>query len=453
MNGIWQWGRRVWRNAHGASPFASHVALTAGTNGVLALLGFVTGVLAARLLGPQGRGELAAIQMWPSFLATLAMLGLPEALVYFSAREPGRSGRYLGTAIGLALLASLPFAAAGYLLMPRLLLAQPAEVIRAAQWYLWLILLYALVGLPYHPLRGQQDFLRWNILRILPSVGWLAVLLLAWVAGWHAAPVLAGAYLVVLAILFFPVMAVVLRRIPGPYTPDLAACRPLLSFGLPSMASSIPQVLNFRLDQMIMAALLPAQALGLYVIGVTWGNMPAPLLSAVSAVALPRIAGIKDPEQRNATVAHLCRFTVLFALVIGAFLFVLTPWILPAVFGRAFASAVPAALVLVAGGTLSGLNLVLDDVLRGLGRPGAVLWAKLGGLIATAGTLAILLPRFGMMGAAWASLLGSGAATLIAAMWTVRVTSVTPMALLVPRLDGLQIGWARLQALMNDLVG
>src|SRR5713101_4590346 len=77
--------KTLWQSTAHASPFGSRILLTAGTNGLSAVLGITTGMLAARLLGPQGRGELAAIQTWPSFIATLAMLGLPEALVYYSA--------------------------------------------------------------------------------------------------------------------------------------------------------------------------------------------------------------------------------------------------------------------------------------------------------------------------------------------------------------------------------
>src|SRR5262249_1651663 len=142
-----------------------------------AVLGIMTGMLAARLLGPQGRGELAAIQTWPSCIATLAMLGLHDALVYYSAREPRRAGRYLSTAIVLALLTTLPFMATGYLLMPALLSAQKHEVVTAAQWYLLLIPIFALVAMPYHPLRGLNDFALWNTLRLLPNIVWFVILI------------------------------------------------------------------------------------------------------------------------------------------------------------------------------------------------------------------------------------------------------------------------------------
>src|SRR5262245_4590409 len=246
--------KTLWQITTHASPFGSRILLTAGTNGLSAVLGLMTGILAARLLGPQGRGELAAIQTWPSFIATLAMLGLPDALVYYSAREPRGAGSYLSTAIALALLAALPFMATGYLLMPILLSAQRHEMVTAAQWYLLLIPIFALVGMPYHPLRGLNDFALWNTLRLLPSLMWLVILTWASLFA-HAVPqTLAASYLWALALLFVPVVYLVSRRIPGPFWPKLFLCRKLLHYGLPSMVSSVPQMLNLRLDQMLMAA-------------------------------------------------------------------------------------------------------------------------------------------------------------------------------------------------------
>src|SRR5262245_30271561 len=64
---------------------AGSVLITTATNFAIALLALATGPLAARMLGPEGRGELAAIQTWPSVIATLAMLGLGDATIYFAA--------------------------------------------------------------------------------------------------------------------------------------------------------------------------------------------------------------------------------------------------------------------------------------------------------------------------------------------------------------------------------
>lgn len=433
IQGIMTLTKKNWQKAFSASPFAANVVLTFATNVLLAGLGFVTGVLAARLLGPEGRGELAAIQMWPSFIASIAMLGLPEALVYFSARDPDRAGQYLGSAMSLAFLSSIPFMAAGFVFMPLLLSAQPDSIVKAARWYLILVPLFTLVGLPYHPLRGKQDFIRWNALRLLPNLGWLVVLCFAFIHKLAEPGFLAGAYLVMLGILFIPVMIVVLRRIPGPYQPQCVLWRPMAAFGLPSVASSLPQMLNHRLDQMVIAAFLPSHSLGLYVIAVAWGNTISPLLSAIGIVAFPKIAGEQKISRQIEILAQTTRLAVFFSLLFGGLLSIITPWVLPLVFGDKFQQAVPVALIMVIAGVFWGLNLVLEDGLRGLGQPNLILFAEVSGVIISIIGLIIMLPKFGIMGAAMASLFASCSITVVLIFWVQKITREKVSAIICPR--------------------
>src|SRR6185503_3716835 len=79
-------------------PFVS----TAAGSGALAVAGLWSGMLAARLLGVEGRGELAAAQAWPLFLANLGGSGLPETVAYFVARHPSRARATLATGLALA---------------------------------------------------------------------------------------------------------------------------------------------------------------------------------------------------------------------------------------------------------------------------------------------------------------------------------------------------------------
>ena len=88
----------LWHRTSRATPIGANMMVTGATNVAIAAMGIVTGVVAARLLGPRGRGELVAIQTWPLFIAGIAMLGTPEALAYYSARSPTDAGRYVSWA-------------------------------------------------------------------------------------------------------------------------------------------------------------------------------------------------------------------------------------------------------------------------------------------------------------------------------------------------------------------
>lgn len=425
------------RTAASAKSFGAHVLLTSGSNILLALFGVLTGALAARLLGPDGRGQLAAIQMWPNFLAAIANLGLPEAIVYFSARSTARSGRYLGSAVTLTLLVSAAFIGLGYVALPLLLPAQSAAVIHTARWYLLLLPIQALY-LPQHSFRGLSDFTTWNAVRFMAALGWLAVLVFAALSGHTSPAFIALAYLAILTAIVVPLLVLTRRRVAGPYRPDVSQWRPMLRFGLPSVTSGIPRMLNLRLDQMLMAALLPAHTLGLYVVAVTWSNAVTPFPNALANVLFPRTAAQAIQEDRHRVFAKGIRLAVLSTVSVAAVVFVVTPWVLPMLFGAAFAAAIPAALIMVGASAIASVNMVLEEGLRGLGRPVIVLWAELCGLAVTVVALLILLRPLGIVGAALASVCGYSAVLVTLVVASRTLTHYAPMALLRP-------GWAEIE--------
>ncbi len=432
--------RRLGRTARAVlttQSFAANVFLTTGSNILLALLTVFTGALAARLLGPDGRGQLAAIQMWPNFLAAIGNIGLPEALVYFCARSPADSGRYVGSALSLNLLVCLGFMAVGYATVPLLLPAQSPEVIGAARWYLLLLPVQALY-LPHHAFRGLSDFAVWNAMRFLATFGWLGLLVFA-ALGAHRDPAfLALGYLAVLAVLTVPMLDLTRRRIRPPYRPDPSQWAPMLRFGLPSVTSGVPRMLNLRLDQMLMAAFLPVEMLGLYVVAVTWSNAVAPFPHALANVLFPETASKGNVETRHQVFARGIRLAVLSAISVAAGVAIVTPWVLPFLFGSAFAGAIPAALVLVGAAAISAINMVLEEGLRGLGRPALALWAELCGLAVTVIALMLLLRPLGIMGAAVASVLGYAAVLVTLVRASRALTHCAPTALLRP-------GWAEIE--------
>jgi O-antigen/teichoic acid export membrane protein len=429
----------LWDKLRDASPFAGHAAINAVANVLLAGLGLASGVLAARMLGPGGRGELAAIQTWPTFLASLAMVGLPDATAYYSAREPGNAGCYLMSAILLASIFAAPFMLVGYALVPLMLHAQRAAIVQASRWYLLLVPMFILTGIPRYPLQGRGDFVPWNVMRIAPNVLWIAVLGLAWLLTRAVPTFVAAANLIALASLVVPFAILVRRRIPGPFTVDRRKWPLMIKFGLPCMMTMAPQVLNARLDQMLMAALLPPRDLGLYVVAVAWSGAVAPLLSAVSTVTMPAVASAADEGQRVRRFTAASRVAAALALVLCVGLIVVTPFAIVVFFGEAFKKAIPAALVLIPAAAVLGLNAVLEEGLRGLGRPYSVLRAELTGLAITAIGLAAMLRPMAIMGAAIASLAGYSTVTIVLLFGAWRCTGISPGGFMITSVKDLRL--------------
>jgi O-antigen/teichoic acid export membrane protein len=439
-----------WRALSTTKSFGAGAALTAAANLAIAALGIVTGVVSARLLGPHGRGELAAIQTAPGFIATLAMLGMPEALTYFSAREPVRAGRYLATASAIALAACLPFMAAGFAAMPILLHAQRPQVVSAARWCLLIAPIWAVAAMPIPLLRGIGAFAQWNALRVMVLLSIIVVLAVAYATG-HVNPTfIAYGWLVYSALFLLPTFWLVFRRgVRGPFLPDPNNVGPMLRYGAPCMMTGMPQMLNLRLDQMLMAALLPPRDLGLYVVAVAWSGAAAPLLSAVSSVMTPAVASATDAAHGARRLAVGARTTSALALIICLSLAVVTPIAITILFGESFRASIPAALVLIPAAGVLGLNLVLQEGLRGSGRPYAVLRAELTGLVVTTVTLVATLHPMGIMGAAIASLLGYSTVLGVLLINARRYAGVSLRELLLPQITEIRLTLERLFSLVR----
>jgi len=405
---------------------------TVATNSLLAVIAVATGVLAPRLLGPSGEGELAAIQTWPLLLGTLSMLGLDSALVYFIARDPERGKQLTATATLIGLASSLLVGAIAWFALPFLLSAQRPDVIAAARVFLLIGVLYAVVGIPHGALRGANSFAMWNLFRFAPALAWLGILCTSWIFKTaHPIP-LSRWYLGAILCCGLPFLIVVNRRLQGRPRPDRRLAGKMLRFGLPSAVTSLPQTINLRFDQLLIIAFLPARSLGFYVVAVAWSGGVAPLLSAIASVLFPQVSAEPDTSRRGQLLATALQSGMVVAVVTSLPFFLLARVALPLVFGARYTPSVPSALVLVPAGAILAWAGIAEEGLRGLGRPTTVLVAESVAAVVTLASLPVLLHFFGIMGAAVASLLGYTTIAVFTAAAISRSTHLPLRQLMIP---------------------
>ena len=117
---------------------------TIGANVAVLLMGIVTGVITARLLLPEGRGELAIVLFWPQLILGIGAFGLKEAITHrisssqVDVRTVVASG--LLVALGYVLLLCL----VGYFVVPILLGEVHRNLLEITRTYL---LIYFPIGL------------------------------------------------------------------------------------------------------------------------------------------------------------------------------------------------------------------------------------------------------------------------------------------------------------------
>lgn len=407
-----------------APKFGGVVARLAGANGLLALVATVTGPLLARSLGPDGRGELSAIVT----IFVLAPLVLDFGLGDFVARERARGtspGRLVGTAMSFAL---------GFSLIGVALAVPIAEVVGQDRP---VVEQFVRIGLFATPLfvfgamllavaRGEQ---RWSILyrwKLINALGGGSLIVGLALLGSLTVQSAVLATMVTSLVALAPSMAVI--RSTGRWHFDRALVRSALAFGGRSWLIGLSTAANYRLDQVVMAAVVPSHELGYYAVAVSLTAIVFSLVGAVNTALLPRVA-----KEGARAVPRVVRVSVLVLSISLGGLAASAPVMVPLVFGEDFAPAVALVELLSVGALFFGVSLVLGGALQAKGRPECAARPQVLGLAITVVGLAIVLEPLGALGAALVSVAAYGTVLIGTVRASVREFNASPRSLLVPR--------------------
>src|ERR1700752_1459502 len=97
-----------------------NIKLVFSTNALMLLSGVVTSLLSAWALGPDGRGDLMVVLMWPGIFAMVAEFGLPTAYRFWTAKEPERVSALYSNAILMTLIVGTASLALAWVVIPAL---------------------------------------------------------------------------------------------------------------------------------------------------------------------------------------------------------------------------------------------------------------------------------------------------------------------------------------------
>lgn len=410
---------------------------TVTANLVLLGTGMATGVLSARLLGPEGRGLLSAVTFWPMLVAGLATLSLPEAIVARSATIVRDAGAIGSSALLLGLCAAasavLPLAPAlTYLLGP-----ERADFSTLALWFAigWLPIWNMnaiLVGLD----QASRKFVIVNVLRIAPSLLYLAGICALWASGNVSPTALAWAMLGAAVLTLALRLLFGWRRLVG--IPDKTNLVLLLSFGLRFHAHAVLFLLASQADRMVLVLAFPDAEVGHYVVATTFAQSGlAAVTSAVSFVLFPAMAAEPDRARAHALLALWLRRTALFLYVAVPASLVVTPWLLPFLFGPAFTDAVPIAAILLLAMIPLALRQTIIRCLRAFGEARIGVTSEGASLAVFALAVGPLMLAWGPTGIAGATLLGQLAGLLVCARHLTSRHDIASRTWLLPGREGL----------------
>lgn len=377
--------------------FTNVVGKLTAVNVVVMVCSLLAGAITARALGADGRGQLAAIVAVLTISPWLLDLGLTQWLGRERARGRDRE-ELLGAALPVAFGVSLISVACALPVSQAIGTGKPVVVTFLEIGFFLMplsVILFMLGGLVV----GES---RWNLyatIRLVSNV--LPVVILVVLAAAESLTVAsAAAGYLVSGLLGSLLVLRTVRRVRR-LTFSLRRSATALRFGAQCWLSQVAGAANSRLDQVLMAALVPSRELGLYAVAVSISSVAYGLTLAVSAALFPRIAE-GDPD----LAARACRVTALIVAIAALVLAAITPTMVPFVFGGEFRAAVPMVLILLVASIPLAATVVLSSALVAVNKPGVTMQAELAALAVTIPALILFLPGFGGRAAAVVSVVG-----------------------------------------------
>lgn len=176
----------------------------------------------------------------------------------------------------------------------------------------------------------------------------------------------------------------------------------LLKYGLRGYFGNLLQFYNYRLDNFLVNYYLGASGVGIYSISVRLAELLWRFPDAVGFVIFPK-AATTSAETMNRITPRIFRLTLIITILGGAFLALFGHPLITWVYTDQFASAFIPMLWLLPGVILLGAAKVLTNEIAGRGFPHYNSLNSGLALILTIGFDLLLIPKWGVTGAAAAS--------------------------------------------------
>ena len=410
----------------------------AATNGWLLVINLSTGVLTARLLGEQGRGEYAAVMLWPMLFSFLSVMGLSNAVMFNIKNHPEKASQYLSSGTLLGVIYGLIGGAIGICIIPLFMTSYTPKIVLTAQLLMLTVPIGVFMTVLMSGLLAQDHFKLMNRLRYMPQMLSL-VLFVVLALLKKLTPISAVLATTIPQVVMFPI---IMKEFISSFKLDLTDfsenCRRLRRDGYLYALVDISSQISAQFDSVFVLKASSSAQNGVYSLGTSTARFVGMLQDAISLILLPKATGRSDEiivEIAARTVRVL--FIVLLGMVTA--FWIVIPFLIEFVYGG-FEGAVPVARILAVATMFNGLFQVLGQGMMALKKPQVFAFCQLGGTLVCLPIIFFAVRTNGLVGAATAFAL-AGLVRIVLLMFSFPVVLKQPMPRLILGREDIQ--WVR----------
>ena len=401
--------------------FIKDTLTTFSTQIIGVILGLAAAIIIARVLGPSGKGAYTLIILVPTLLATFGTLGIGVANLYFVGKRKYKIADITSNSVvlasGLGILFAASFLAYFYYFHPSFLKgADPICVLIAT-----LVLPFSLLTAYFsHILLGEQKINKRNLTILVQSISFLALLLfflfieqsvLSTIMAWVFATIVTT----ITSILIVRKLTPIRLSFHFPLFKDS------VKFGVQGYLGLVISFLVYRVDMFMVNFFMSITFVGYYSVAVGLAETLWFFPGAVGMVILSRTPR-SSSEDANESTPRICRNTIFLTLLAAVLLFVFGKTIINLFFGASFLPALKPMWILLPGIVAVSINKVLCNELIGRGKPIIGTIAAVVSLIINIPLNLLLIPVWGISGAAFASTVSYSVCTVVPLIAFMRIS-------------------------------
>ena len=402
-------------------------------------LGFLIGVINARVLGPSGKGTVALAVLVPTFASQFLRFGVDVANVYFLGSKKHTLQAILANSLMVVTATNLVAVPLYIIFIPLISNTIAAGVKPSLLLLAGLLLpLNLLVGHLSPIFLGLQRVKKYNFIALwgkVTALFFIVVLVVALslgVVGAIWATILASVLVVSWALKELSKDASVRPIL------NLGLLKESISLGFRAYLGNVVQFFNYRLDMFVVNYFVGVANVGFYSTAVTGAELLWYIPQAVATILFPRTAAAGAEEAKLFT-PKVCRNTFLITLIAALGLSVVSKPLIIFIYGEAFAPSVIPLWLLMPGVVALSISKILTSDLAGRGLLQYGAYSSAISLVATVICDLFLIPRWGIAGAAVASSISYCIATLVVLFFYVRISGNGLAIVLIPRKEDIII--------------
>ncbi|MCK4352407.1 flippase [candidate division WOR-3 bacterium] len=401
-------------------------------------IGIITGVIIARTFGPQGKGVIDLVKLFPFLLALFGSLGFEPGNVYLLGKQAysfkNAESNSLALSVGIGII--LIFCA---FISRKWLVTNVLKGITPLYFYLAIISVPFLLFIRYSiaNFQGISEFKKLNLLNFANSVSRLMfIILFVVILKWGVyGGVLSFTISAIATSAFASFIFLEIRT--SKFSPNISLMKDSFNYGIKAHIGNVFQFFNYRFDIFIVSYFLGLKEVGFYALAVVIAELLWYIPMAFSVTLFPKIAGL-DAIKANEFTAKVCR-TVLLITIGGAFfLAAISKPLVFILYGKIFYPSLTPLRILLPGIVTLGLTKLLTSHLAGRGKPYSITYLSGISLVFTVFLDFILIPKWGIAGAAFATTVSYTISGVLAVLWFTKDSQKSLRDTLIPRKSDLR---------------